>query len=167
MRRFLALVARYRSWSVVLAGGMIAAILAWLLWPAPTPPRQRAYRDYTACLLTDDKGITGAAAPAWAGLVEASTTTHVRVEFLSIDGEQTLDHAVVVLNTLAQWNCQLLFAAGELPLAAVARGAPTFPDVHFYIVGGEADSANVTALGGDAKTAVRRVVLQEAGSSAE
>ena len=64
-----------------------ATATAWVLWPddPPAPPRERQYRATTACLLTDDKGLTGdLARAAWAGMQEASVATLVKVQHLAI-----------------------------------------------------------------------------------
>lgn len=53
-----------RSWWLVVAGlaAVLVAALGWWLWlsrNAPPEPLARQYLDFTACLLTDDRGVTG------------------------------------------------------------------------------------------------------------
>src|SRR5262245_15879290 len=107
----------------VALGTAIAGLVTWLVWPtgAPrvAPPRERQYLDYTACLLADDRGIAGAeAAPVWAGLQDASLATHAKVQYLPVLGAQTTDNALTFLATLAQGQCNIIFAVGNGPVAA-------------------------------------------------
>ena len=89
---------RQRWW---LAGGaafVLVVALTWALWPASEPdppPRAREYLDYTACLLTGDRGIADPqAAPVWAGLQDASLATRAKVQYLAVTGPQTAENGV-------------------------------------------------------------------------
>ncbi|MEV6931833.1 hypothetical protein AB0M46_46115 [Dactylosporangium sp. NPDC051485] len=127
---------------------VLAVVVAVLLWPrdTPPPPRERAYLAYTACLLTPAAGVADpSAAPAWSALQEVSATTRAKVQYLAISGPQTLDNALTFVNSLAAAGCNLIFAAGPLPVQAVAKGAATFPDRRFVTLGGTA-SANVATV---------------------
>ncbi|HEY4867303.1 MAG TPA: hypothetical protein VIK45_17525, partial [Candidatus Dormibacteraeota bacterium] len=49
------------------------------------PARARQYLSFTACLLTDSRGLAGAqASAAWAGLEQASASTRAQVQYLSV-----------------------------------------------------------------------------------
>lgn len=137
-----------------LAGlGFVSAVLvvgAWLLWPdaeqSPDAPRAREYREYTACLLTDEHGI--AADPArvmWAGMQSASVQTRVKVQYLAIVGDQSPDNGVPFLRSLAQGHCGLIFGAGALASTAIHRVAGSYPQVSFFVTDGAA-AGNVVLL---------------------
>ncbi|WP_433609897.1 hypothetical protein ACQP2P_39645 [Dactylosporangium sp. CA-139114] len=136
----------------LLAGGaaalVVAIVLAIALWPdpAPDPPREREYLEFTACLLTPQDGVRDAAAgPVWAAMQDASRQTKAKVQYLEVSGAQTVENAVTFLNSLAQGGCDLVFAAGDLPVRAVAQGAKTFPARRFVTMGGTA-AANVSTV---------------------
>jgi hypothetical protein len=122
---------RRARWLPVAAGLVVPALLVWALWPTPKQteqPRARQYLDFTACLLTDADGVTGAqAAPVWAGMQDASQATHAKVQYLSVSGPQTVENAMPFLNSLAQGHCDLVVAVGDAPVAAVRAGAGKFP----------------------------------------
>lgn len=108
------------------------------MWPGQQeePPRARQYLEFTACLLTGERGTAEpAAAPVWAGLQEASLSTRAKVQYLAVTGPQTVENAVPFLNSLAQTGCNLIFAAGDVPVAAVEQAAATFPSARFFPVG--------------------------------
>jgi hypothetical protein len=131
----------------VTAGAVVLAGLSvWLLRPDdPQPPaaRERQYREVTACLLTDERGLEGdLAKPAWAGMQEASLANGVQVEYLSIAGPQTVDNGVTFFNTLGVQRCSVIVAAGPLPVASMVRGYRQFPDVRCVAVGGDPQGAS-------------------------
>jgi basic membrane lipoprotein Med (substrate-binding protein (PBP1-ABC) superfamily) len=128
---------------------VLVAVLAWIVWsdPAGPPPRTREYRDVTACLLTDERGISGAqAAPVWAGMQEASLATLAKVQFLEVDGAQTPENAQTYLASLVQSRCDLVLAVGDAQLAALAATAPKYPNMRFVSVGGTASGPNVSVV---------------------
>jgi hypothetical protein len=131
---------------------VVAIVLTVVFWPSPTPapPREREYLEFTACLLTPERGVTDpAAAPVWAAMQDASLKTRAKVQYLQITGAQTPENAVTFLNSLAQGGCNLIFAAGELPVQALGAGAKTFPAKRFVAVGGpggSSGSANVSSV---------------------
>jgi hypothetical protein len=132
-------------------------------WPnaAPPPeiPRVRAYLQYTACLLTGERGLNDpSAAPVWAGLQDASLATHVKVQYLAIVGPQTVDNGLTFLNNLGQTGCNLVFAAGDTPIATVDKGAAAFPHTTFLPVGPAKPRANVTPLDGHTPEEIRAAV---------
>ncbi|MEU9744030.1 hypothetical protein AB0E12_33075 [Micromonospora chersina] len=140
---------------------LVAVTAVWMLWPDPEP-RQREYLNVTACLLTDRSGISGdSAKPVWAAMQEASVSSLVKVQYLAVNGPQTVDNARNHVASLAGSQCGLVIAAGPAQIDAVVAAAPTFPQVRFITVGGSAAAANVTAI--DAKDAggLRNILKQE------
>jgi hypothetical protein len=164
-----------RRWLVVvvsLVTVVTVGSLVWVLWPAdgPVEPRARQYLDFTACLLTDEKGVAGPeAAPVWAGLQDASLATRAKVQYLAVVGPQTVANAGTFLASLAQGRCDVILAAGEVPVATVVRDASQFAGVRFVVVGGGVSSSNVSVLiedSGDAvRAAVGRLVTGAVGAS--
>jgi len=157
-----AFVARHRWW---FGGGAAAllAILAWALWPSstPPPPRARQYINFTACLLTGERGISDPdAAPVWNGLQQASLATKAKVQYLAVTGQQTVDNAVAFVATLAQTRCNLIFAAGDVPVASVNQAAPTFPNTRFLIVHGTAAHSNVSTVDGQTPDQIAAAVAE-------
>jgi basic membrane lipoprotein Med (substrate-binding protein (PBP1-ABC) superfamily) len=128
-----------------------AAVLTWILWPSPRPeqPRARQYLEFTACLLTDDQGIVGTTGkPVWAAMQDASLATLAKVQYLAVAGPQTESNAVPFANGLAQRHCDLVFAAGAAPVAAVRVAAQSFPSQRFFVVTADtsANPANVRTV---------------------
>jgi hypothetical protein len=126
----------------------VVALTAWVLWPeSQTSPRSRQYSEYTACLLTDTQGPQGPdASPIWTGMQSASLKTHTQVQFQQVTDPLTLDNAKATLASMTQGRCNLVFAAGDKPVAAVRADSPKYPNVHFYLLGGGADAGNLTHL---------------------
>ncbi|GGR98466.1 hypothetical protein GCM10010169_48820 [Micromonospora fulviviridis] len=153
---------RPRRLALAALGLLLVAVTAvWVLWPEPEP-RQREYLNVTACLLTDRSGISGdSAKPVWAAMQEASVSSLVKVQYLAVNGPQTVDNARSHVASLAGSQCGLVIAAGPAQIDAVVAAAPTFPQVRFITVGGSAAAANVTAI--DAKDAggLRKMLKQE------
>lgn len=136
-------VALLSATAVVLLG-----LIAWLmLTPGNPPPRARQYLAFKACLLTDSQGITGKqSAPVWAGMQRASLKTHARVQYQQVFGPATVPNALPYLASLVQRRCDLIMAAGDLPVAAAAAGAPRFPNAQFIVVGGRVAAKNISAV---------------------
>jgi hypothetical protein len=138
----------------MLAGGavaiVVAALLAWALWPAPEEPRPREYRAVTACLLTDGQGVAGArAAPVWAGMQAASGRTLGQVRYLAVSGDQTVANAQTFVAALVLGRCAVIVAAPGIADGAVRAIAAQHPQQQFLVVGGEAAPApNVTRIEG-------------------
>jgi hypothetical protein len=129
----------------------LGGFATWLLWPsrpgeAPSP-RERHYRSTTACLLTDDNGVTRDPAKAvWAGMQEASTATLIKVQQLSIIGPQTTANGLSYLNTLGAQRCTVIIAAGPAPVAAMVEGRAQFPNIVFVAVGGDTKGSAITTV---------------------
>jgi basic membrane lipoprotein Med (substrate-binding protein (PBP1-ABC) superfamily) len=122
-------------------------------------PRARQYRDFTACLLTDDKGIAGAAAaPVWAGMQDASGSTRAKVQYVPVMGPQTPQNAAAFLNGLAQGRCQVILTVGPAASGAVGDAAKRFPKSQFAVVNGKASGGNVSSVDGSSPQAVRPAV---------
>ena len=138
-----------RGWYAgVAAVALVVLGVVLALWVTREPePRARQYLDFTACLLTDAQGVAGPeAAAAWASMQEASLETRAKVQYLAVAGEQTTANALTFLASLAQSNCSLVFAAGDLPRDAVVAGAGRFPGVKFVIVGSGPTAPNVSTV---------------------
>ncbi len=130
---------------------VVIALLVWWLWPSRKPaadqPLARQYREFTVCLLTDERGVRGPEAqPMWAGIQEAAEAARVRSQYLSVAGEQTGANAATFLASLAQGQCDMVFAAGAAPVEAVQAKAHIFPHTRFYVVNPRTPVANVSAV---------------------
>jgi hypothetical protein len=143
-----------------------AGVTAWALWP--DPPRQREYVDATACLLTDEKGVTAEPAKTvWATMRQASAETLVRVQYLQVNGPQTAENAAAHLAALTSGRCGLVTAVGGPQIEAVTGDGPQHPDVRFITVGGgsPAENIEVASPAGLQKTITDRLAaLAEAAS---
>jgi hypothetical protein len=135
-------------WAVAAAALAVVVVLAWVLWPSdPPPPRQREYRAETACLLTGEKGVAAPeAAPVWAGMQEASLATHVKIQYLEVNGPQTATNAETFLASLVQSSCDLILTVGPAPVGALRATAARFPSVHFVGIGGGTAADNVSVV---------------------
>jgi hypothetical protein len=128
---------------------VLATATTWLLWPddPPAPPRERQYKATTACLLTDDKGLTGdIARAAWAGMQEASLATLIKVQHLAITGPQTPENGLGYYNSLGVQQCTVIVAGGPVPVAAMVQGHVQFPTVKHIAVGGDIGTAPLTTV---------------------
>lgn len=155
----------------ITAGVLVLVLLLWLLPGRSEPPRERRYRDVTACLLTDSHGLVGEpAATVWAGMQDASLETLAKVQYLSVTGEQTKQNATLFLNSLGQGGCAIVVAVGDAPTQAALTGAVTFPQVRFVLVGAQGSGApNVSSVevseSKAMRAAVKDVVTTLVGSS--
>ncbi|WP_146169580.1 hypothetical protein [Actinoplanes italicus] len=143
----------------------VTGLLAWALWPEQ--PRQREYLDATACLLTDNNGLTTAPADSvWPTMQDISATTLVRVQHQRTDGPQTTENATTHLATLAYTGCQTIVATGKAPIDAVTARAGSYPKVTFITVGSGTPAANVQVVDatGDA---VRSAITDQLTALAE
>lgn len=110
-------------------------------------PRARQYLAFKACLLTDSHGITGReAAPVWQGMQNASLKTRTRVQYLPAFGPATVPNALPYLASLVQRHCDLVMAAGDIPVNAALTDAGRYPTARFVVVGSSAARRNVTVV---------------------
>src|SRR3954470_22300807 len=89
---------------------VLAVLVSWLAWPDRDPaPRERQYKATTACLLTDDKDLTGdrPGAPG-AGLQNASVASLIKVQHLAITGPQNAANGLTYYNTLGVQHCTVI-----------------------------------------------------------
>ncbi|MER6984441.1 hypothetical protein ABT317_47730, partial [Streptomyces carpinensis] len=138
--------------------------------PAPRPPipdtRARHYTETDACLLTDGDGITAGttAADVWQGMQDASRTTHARVSYGQVTGEQSVGNARPFLNGMLQRSCDVVLAVGRPEVTAASETAPHHGKIGFVLVGGGHAGGNVTTvragdgLRADVAAAVERAV---------
>jgi hypothetical protein len=146
--------ARRWRWWILGAAVTAVSVVIWLVWRAPgeaPAPRERQYRSDLACLLTDDKGVTGSqAAPVWAGLRDASEAILVRSQSLAVTGEQSQANAMSFLASLVQRQCGLVIAVGSAPVAAVLSGSQRFTGPTYAVVANAAVASPIlTVVGGD------------------
>lgn len=154
-------------------GLVLAAVVAGVfLWPSDDGgemPTARTYRNVDACLLTDSRGVVpGApAAPAWAGMQDASRATRARVSFLSATGPNTEANVAPYVNSLVQEHCSVVVSVGAVQAQAVRAVAPHQKGVHFVVVGDGQSSANVSVVSeGDRARLRERVREMVAGLTA-
>jgi hypothetical protein len=149
---------------VVIVGAAVALLVTSGGGPAP---RARQYLAFTACLLTDSRGLAGPqAAAAWAGMQDASLATHAKVQSLAVPPGSS--SAAPYLASLVLRKCAVVVATGPAQVAAVAADAGHFRSVHFCVVGGGASGPNVTVLRGSAgavKSAVAALVTSAVAAS--
>jgi hypothetical protein len=156
---------RYR-WPVLAGAVVLVGLVVFLGWPSGRqlpPPRARVYTDFSACLLTDAGGVSGAAAaPVWAGMQAASVKTSGKVSYLAVSGPDTQANAVFFVNTLVQRRCDLILAVGPTEVAAVRTQARTFGAVQFVVVERTAaaggTSANVSTVEASSDTTVSSAI---------
>ncbi|MFI5916004.1 hypothetical protein [Dactylosporangium sp. NPDC051541] len=136
---------------------VLGLLITWLAWPdPPTPPRERQYKATTACLLTDDKDLTGdLAKAAWAGMQEASVASLIKVQHLAITGPQTTANGVTYYNTLGVQHCTVIVAAGGVPVAAMAEGLTSFPGITHVAVGGDPKGTVVSVVDATTPDSIR------------
>jgi basic membrane lipoprotein Med (substrate-binding protein (PBP1-ABC) superfamily) len=158
---------RWRSWRVLVASTVVvvAAVVAGLLLSGAfgggslPAARARVYVNVDACLLTGPGGLSDpAAAPVWAGMEQASSSTRVRVSYLSVSGPATEANAAPFLGSLLVRGCKVIVASGGPERAAVLADASKFPAVKFVIFGAGRAPANVTVLALEAAGGVQSSV---------
>lgn len=157
---------RQRITATAITACAIAGLVAWNMLSSQTSaPRARQYLEFKACLLTDAHGITGQqAAPVWAAMEDASLKTHARVQYLPTFGPATVPNTLPYLASLVQRRCDIIIAAGEIPVATVSQGANRFPKTKFLAVGGQATEPNVVLVNpspNSLHTAISKVISTE------
>lgn len=157
-RRFRQFNIKFQIAAVIVAIAVISATI-WALLPSGPQPRARQYLAFKACLLTDSQGVTGAtAAPVWQQMEKSSVATLARVQYLPVMGPATVGNALPYLASLTQRHCDLIVAAGPLPVAAVTTDAARYPHTHFVVVGATATDRNITVAASPAE--VRNVMTR-------
>jgi hypothetical protein len=139
---------RRRETLAVAAVLVASAIVLAVWWPRGDEPsaRERHYRATTACLLTDDKGLTGTPAQAaWSAMRQVSDRQLIKVQYLSISGPQTAANGLAYFNSLGVQKCDTIIAVGAAPIAALDEGRGQFPDVTYITVGGEDADVDATS----------------------
>lgn len=105
--------------------------------------RARHYTESDACLLTDRHGINAkAAAAVWQGMQDASHTTHARVSYSSVTGEQSTANARPFLNALLQGSCEVVLAVGGPEVKAAQEATRRYAKLGFVLVGSENGSGS-------------------------
>jgi hypothetical protein len=148
---------------------VVATLVTWLAWPdaKPAPPRERQYKATTACLLTDDRDLTGdMAKAAWDGMQEASVATLIKVQHLAITGPQTAANGLTYYNTLGVQRCTVIIAAGDVPVAAMTQGIDTFPAIKHAAVGGDPKGKPVTIVDASSTDSIRKGVKELVAAAA-
>jgi hypothetical protein len=149
--------AGWRWVTASLVAAAAAGLLGWALWPSAGPapqPRARQYLGFTACLLTDRRGVAGPeTGPVWAGMQDASLAIHAKVQYQAVIDGVTAADASPYLAGLIERHCDLVLAVGAAQTAAVAAEAAKHPSVRFVTVGGGTPAANVSVV--DAATPVQ------------
>lgn len=162
------------GWTLGGAAVLVLALAgAWVFvgsgQDGPPDPRARQYKEFDACLLTDEKGIvTGApAAPVWEGMQAASLETRARVTYVPVVGEPSADNARPFFNSLMQRKCDVVLAVGAAQVEATQAGAKGHPEARFVVVDGSKAAGNVTAVksGDGLKDAVAEAVRQAVKAS--
>jgi hypothetical protein len=146
-----------RRWvaTVGLATVGLLAVALWVVWPRSEPAaRARPYLAFTACLLTDDRGVAGTAAgPVWAGMQDASLATGAKVQYLPAVGATQGSEVAPYLAALVQRHCDVVVAVGAAQVAAVADAAAKYPRTRFVAVGAAPVHANLVVV--DERSAAR------------
>jgi hypothetical protein len=140
VERIRALIRRYPWPSAAIGAVVFASLISLVLLQLQSPPppyhpaaRSRQYADYTACLLTDESGLSGPeAAAVWSGMQQASTKTTEQVSYLAVEGDQTLTNAETYFNTLAGRGCDVILAAGALPAQAATARSSAYPKITVF-----------------------------------
>ncbi|MFI7385961.1 hypothetical protein [Streptomyces sp. NPDC049813] len=165
---------RHLAWAAGACALVAAVVTAFALFgggddrPPVPDTRARHYTETDACLLTDGSGITAGSrgATVWQGMQDASATTHARVSYTPVTGEQTVGSATPFLNGQLQRSCEVVVASGGAERAAARLAAPAHRTVRFLLVGGapaEGDGGNITVVGAE-RAAVARAVRAAATS---
>ncbi|MET8243129.1 hypothetical protein ABZV31_01055 [Streptomyces sp. NPDC005202] len=147
-----------RGRTIALAAGAVAVVGALVVTmvllsghddrPPIPDTRARHYTETDACLLTGKDGITAGttAAEVWQGMQDASRTTHARVSYGQVTGEQSVGNARPFLNGMLQRSCDVVLAVGRPEVAAASETAPHYGKIGFVLVGSGRAGGNVTTV---------------------
>lgn len=132
----------------VAVAGITAGVLVLVSGGGSAPPaRARIYANVDACLLTGAAGVSDpAVAPVWAGMEDASLSTHARVSYLTVTGPATEANALPFLGSLLVRGCKVIVAVGAPERSAVLTDARRFSATKFVIFGAASAPSNVTAV---------------------
>lgn len=135
------------------AAGLVVAVgmcVTWAVWPSDpgkTGTRARQYANFTQCLLTDAAGVNSPSArQAWAAMQQSSALTAARSQFLAIPSTAVQAEAAVYANTLIARGCDVIVAAGPVPVSAATVAAASTPGKHFVLIGDAAPEANTVVV---------------------
>lgn len=139
------------GWAAGASGVLVLGLVGvWLFTGSgqdgPPDPRARQYKEFDACLLTDEKGIVAgaAAAPVWEGMQKASLETRARVTYVPVIGEPSAANARPFFNSLMQRKCDVVLAVGAPQVEVTEEGAKQHQQARFVVVDGSASAGNVT-----------------------
>jgi hypothetical protein len=148
----------------VLVVCVIAGLALWALFADrkhASPPRQRVYSAYSACLLVGPGGLSGpGVAPVGSGLEDGSIATSAKVSYLAVVGAESPDNVSTYVSTLVVRKCDLVVGVGSAETAALLENAAANPTIHFAVVGASAQSANVASVATPDARDVRGLVKQ-------
>jgi hypothetical protein len=159
---------RPRRWwlptaAIIAAAAIATIVLATHRSPATRtlpPPRARQYSAYTACLLTGPNGLADpTVSPIWAGMQEASTSTHAQISYLAVTGPQTAGNAYPYATALLQRRCNAIIATGTAPTAAITQLAPGNSATKFATIGGPA-TTGITTIPAQPTANMRSTIAQ-------
>jgi basic membrane lipoprotein Med (substrate-binding protein (PBP1-ABC) superfamily) len=94
---------------------------------------------------------------------KASLATHVKVQYLPVNGPPTTANALPYLASLIQRRCDLILAAGTAPVNAVAADAARFTKQHFAVIGAYRARQNITVINtraSDLPAAVAKTIIR-------
>jgi len=77
---------------------------------------------------------------------QSSVQTAAKSQFLAIPATAATGEAAVYLNTLVARGCDVIVAAGPVPVRAAAVVAVSTPTKHFVLVGDTAPAANTVVV---------------------
>lgn len=159
---------RWRWWVGGVGLLVVAVVVVVAVWPSSGPagpyrpaPRARVYNAATICLLTGPLGVTGAAAPVWAGVEKASGATSDQAEFLAAVGSvETVGSVTPFVNTLVERQCTVIVAVGAVEVEAAGVAASGDAATRFLLVdgGSAATASNVSVVSGASANTVATAV---------
>lgn len=77
---------------------------------------------------------------------QSSAETTARSQFLAIPATAAKGEAAVYANTLMARGCDVIVAAGAVPVRAAAVAATSTPAKHFVLIGDAAPAANTVVV---------------------
>lgn len=77
---------------------------------------------------------------------QSSSQTSAKSQFLAIPATAAKSEAAVYANTLVARGCNVIVAAGAVPVRAAAAAATSAPAKHFVLIGNAAPVANTVVV---------------------